>query len=412
MTASRATPWAIVLAAVLLAGADLFFFSGRERSADPSEEGIIEVREASDFGPGSLRDALLQAAGRDSRAEIVIRTPRLAIRNPLPPLVNPHGTILRCEGQSCSIDAAQVGGTALLDVLAPQSRIESLEIVGSPSAAVLVRAPNVSLQRLRFVGNEVGVAIVETASGVQIYESSFVENAVGVRIEGATTRIVLRGNLFRGHRTAGLWAVAPAQAPGFGGDSIVAVQNRFQNDEIAALVINMPSRVEGNEISGARGTGLYVGGSRNSILDNRLLDGRSTGLVADTAWSTTFSGNEVGRNASIGLLLHGGGSNDVRGNRVYANGFGIVMVSESRLSPTVLRNNLLFGQKHDAVWLFDVAPIARDNRVVNNSGAGIRLVETASRRGGEDFPDSLVNLNQLELNGVPVAIEVDERSEP
>jgi Right handed beta helix region len=406
MTIKRALPWVVVAAAASLAFLDSRLSRGTTLA--PADGPPILVTDGSDFGPGSLREALLRAAGYPGRAEVVISAEKLTVRSPLPPMTNPRGMILRSASiGSCSLDASALTGGAVLDVRAPSSRIEGIRIVGAPDAAVLVRAPNVSLQALQLERNHIGVRVAEASSGVVISDSLFADNASGVRIEGAIERLTLRYNVFRNHSVAGLWAVSPSQAPGYAGDALVVVGNRFEGNRIAAVVIYLPAVLEANDVFRSVDTGLYLGGSRNAVLENRFLGAGANGLLAYDVSSTLVRHNEVGNNRSIGLLFHGGGSNRIQDNRVYGNGFGIALVQEAASQPTLLDHNVIFAQKYDGVWTFAGQPILRDNRVVDNHGVGLRIVEKEGQRSTADdaADERLVRANHFEQNAAALTRE-------
>jgi hypothetical protein len=94
----------------------------------------------------------------------------------------------------------------------------------------------------------------------------------------------------------------------------------------------------------------------------------------------------------------------VRDNRVYANGFGIVIVFGDPRRPSTFVDNVVWGQQHDGVYVIGGSPILSTNQLRVNAGAGLRIDDFVDARGALRRAEPLLRDNALDRNGSDVPV--------
>lgn len=371
----------------------------------------IVVTSAVDGGPGSLREAIYAADRAGERALVEVDVARIALRTPLPPLVNPDGVVIDAERSRCEIDASAVSGP-VLDLAAPRSVVRGLRIRGAADQGILVRLRGARILSVGLADCGEGVHLVEGADDVQVLDSVFEANGTGVRLPPAPSGIVLSGNRFSRHEQAGVWAVAAAPPSGVAVPGLVLRDNRFDGDRIGIVLIHSPAEVERNELLGARESAIYLTGG-GVLRSNRIRGGASVGVFGDGTEGALLEDNEIDRNFAVGILLRAARTTTVRRNRISLNGYGIAIVSAGRGAPSVVADNLILSQQFDGLFVVGGSPVLQGNRVLGSGSAGLRLLDLVPLRGPRQVAEPLLQGNVLRNNrlGETVRGEYRVRSE-
>jgi nitrous oxidase accessory protein NosD len=351
------------------------------------------VTNTGDRGSGSLREAIVFANQTPGRARIVLPAATIQVETPLPPLVNPAGVVLLGQGGS-AIDATRLKEGPALDVISPGSSLSGFRLSRAAQQGILVRSPHVEMDDLTLVACGSGVHALPTAAGLSINGCRFEANEFGVAVDGGISDMKVRASLFHGHRRAALWAVSAEEASR---PELLISRNRFEDDALAMVTINVGARIEDNNVSGFREAGVFVSGRQNLLRNNRVRAGRSYGICAVSSEATVIEENETDHNQAVGILLKNALTTVVRANRVYANGFGIVVVFGDALRPSRLAQNLVWGQSFDGLYIIGGSPIVAGNQVRASGGAGIRIDDFQGRLGLL-VAEPLLSDNVLERN--------------
>jgi len=352
------------------------------------------VTSTSDGGPGSLREAIVAANRAPGRFRILLPARGIKVETPLPPLVNPAGVVVQGQDGS-AIDASALREGAVLDVIAPGSSLRGFRLAGGGGQGILVRSPHVQVEGLAFVACGSGVHALATARGLTITGSRFEANGIGVTLEGGIGDARVVDNVFHGQRRAGVWAVSPEEATR---TALVILRNRFEDDALAIVAMNAGARIEDNNLAGFLEAGVFVSGRQNQLRNNRVRAGHSYGICAVASEATIIEGNEADHNQAVGILLKNALTTVVRANRVYANGFGIVVVFGDPLRPSRVAENLLWRQSFDGVYIIGGSPVVAGNQVRASGGAGIRIDDFQGLRGVVRVAQPLLSDNVLDRN--------------
>jgi parallel beta-helix repeat protein len=352
------------------------------------------VTSSGDGGVGSLREAIVAANRAPGRTRIVLPPLGIKIETPLPPLVNPAGIVI--QGRSGSeIDAAGLSGGPALDVIAPGSSLQGFHILRAAGQGILVRSPNVQVEDLTLVACGTGLHVLGAARDLSLIGSRFEANAVGVMLEDGVEGVRIVDNVFRAHRRAGLWAVSSRDS---GQPGLVVLRNRFEGDAISIVAMNVGARIEDNHISGFGEAGVFLSGRENTLRNNRIRSGRTYGICAVSSEATLIEGNEADHNGAVGILLKNAFSTVVKANRIYANGFGIVVVFGDPIRPSRVAENLVWQQSFDGMYVIGGSPLVTGNQVRTSGGAGIRIDDFEGARGAVRLANPLLTDNVLERN--------------
>ncbi len=334
-----------------------------------------------DSGPGTLRETLFQADAAGEPARITLRVPRIILETPLPPLVNPSGIEIAGGAPGCVIDGSQVLAAPLLELSGGRNRLHNFEMTGARVAAALLRSPGNQLVGMRFSNNEVGVAVLPEAKRGLVAESHFEGNRVGVRIDGGGTSLAIRENEFKAHELAAIWAVRPSSAARDSSHAIEVSRNRFSGDHVSLIAYDLPLRISHNQFAASREASLYLAGTGARTEGNRIREGRRYGILLEQPDGTQIRDNEIDGNAHVGVLIKGGRGAQIRENRIYRNGYGVVVVFGETLAPHVLSQNSVLDQLFDGVFVVGASPVLRDNRLLANRLAGLRVLDYRDESG-------------------------------
>jgi len=362
------------------------------------------VTSGTDAGPGSLREAIFFAARSDERVTITLRTARIVLRTPLPPLVNRHGIVVDAEALRTVIDASEQGPAPVLDIATPNSLVKSLHVTAAKAQGILIRSDGVRLEQVTVSHCAEGILIADGLSDLAISRSLLEANGRGLSIQGAARGVAVDGNEFRRHEEAAVWAVAPRPSELSPHQGVVLTDNQFRGDRIAVVMIHLPGVLERNEVIDVAETGFYLSGSTMRVRGNRLQGGPGVGLFVDRPEGTLVEENEVSRHAAVGILLRGGQSTHLVANRVYANGYGIAVVFGLDRAPHLLGDNLVFGQNYDGLYLVGASPILKSNRALRNRLAGLHVLDFVPLAGPVVRSEPLLQENDLQENGVNAVV--------
>ena len=342
------------------------------RPAPPENKTAVQilVTNEKDTGPGSLRWAIFAADRAQGRVGIEIRSRRIVLETPLPPVLNAAGVVLAAPGEGVEIDGRSVPAGALLDIDSPGSVVSGLKLKGAVRQGILVRSSGVALRGLTFTECEEGVHVLAGAQAVTIEGSTFDQNRTGVGVDPGASRIAIHDNSFRKHDRAAVWAVSSSPSPG----SVSILRNRFEEDRMSLVLINVPARVEDNRFLRPVEAAAYLTGAP-VLLGNRVDAGASVGIYIAAADGARIEENEVSNCLAVGILLRQSRNTEVRRNRLFGNGYGIAVVLDGKGAPNVIADNLVLSQRVDGLFMLGASPFVHDNRILGNRQAGLRILD-------------------------------------
>jgi parallel beta-helix repeat protein len=339
----------------------------------------IVVSSAEDRGEGSLREAIFAADSAEGRVRIALRTPRIRLRSPLPPLANPHGILLQGDANGTELDLSGVGPAAAIEVRGDHTEIAGVSFTGAPGQAIQVAARGFRLTGGLIAACDEGVRTTEGAQAMTIENMRFQGNGSGIRIDMARADMVIRDNQFAGHKEAAVWVVQAADARADPAAAVTIVSNRFKGDRLSVVAANAPVTVEKNEFLGNREAAMLVLGSGARVRENQVRDGEGIGVIVQGASRTLVEANEISRNRALGVLVRASGGATVRGNRLYGNGYGMAFVLGDSSNPVTVSDNAVLNQRYDGIVVIGDSPVVQRNRTLHNGAAGVRVLDVSSR---------------------------------
>ena len=392
--ARRRLPAVVVLVVGLLALALPWLERLRPPPLAARADWEYPVTSRADGGQGSLREAITAANSAPGRARIRLPDGGIHVETPLPPLINPAGIVLQ-GGRGSEVEGRALGKAAVLDVIAPDSVLRGFRIVGGAGQGLLVRSARVEVDGVELRDCGSGIHALSTADGLTVTSGRFESNVVGILLEGGVPGVRIVDGSFRGHQRAGVWAVAAEPRRGA---SLFVRHNRFDGDDIAVVAMNVGALIEENQIAGFHEAGVFVSGGENVLRGNRIRAGDSYGICAVASEATRIEANEADHNRAVGILLKNALTTMVTSNRVYANGFGIVVVFGDSLRPSRLTDNLVWQQTFDGIYVIGGSPVVSSNQIRASGGAGIRIDDFHGRSGPVRMAHPLVTDNVVERN--------------
>ena len=362
------------------------------------------VTSGADTGTGSLREAIFQADRAEGRARILIEARAIELNSPLPPIVNTAGVVMEAVHPGVQINARRLGNGPVLDIAGSGTSIVGLTITDAPAQAVLLRTSGVRLTRFRVQRAAVGVFAVDNVGDLRVTDSAFEDNGIGIQLGAGAVDIRLRNNRFHGHARAAVWSVAPT-TPARSTTPAVAIDgNQFDGDETSVVLMNVVARVGDNTFTRARTAALLLKGSAVTVRDNRVRSGLGFGISASDLDHSVIAGNEINHNCAGGILVRESRGTLISSNRLYSNGYGIVMVLGSSASPNIVADNIVMRNVEGGLYIIGSSPLIRRNRMLANDGIGLRL--SSLRAKGHPIVESrpLVEDNLLSGNSADAPV--------
>jgi hypothetical protein len=347
-----------------------------------SREAAVSVTSPDDMGPGSLREALFVAAAARGRISVLLVARKVALKTPLPPLMNPYGLRLVAQPAGAEIDAQDLPGGAVLDVAGPNTSIEGVVVRHCPGAAVLLRAAHFHMHASVADSCDVGVEVAVNAADVLLEDNRFVNDRVGVRFGAPNSNTALVRNTFAHATAAGLWAVRGDTGTAGGGDAIQVRDNHFTDNHAGVVAGNVPIVVEHNEFSGnAPQAAVHLIGAGGVIRSNRIAGPAPQGIVAENARDALIEGNELHGLSSYALMLRGSAGAMVRGNRVADCASGLAFVLGDPEHPSSAIGNTIADPRRNAIDIIGDSPVLTDNEVVRPHALALRVTDYAQPGG-------------------------------
>jgi hypothetical protein len=343
----------------------------------------ITVTNTSDSGPGSLREAILDANASGAGGTIAFNIPeidpgfnaaggwfRIAPLTQLPELTADGTTIDGGTQTSFTGDTNPAGPEIFLDGrsavlmdspdpprslwIGSSSTVEGLTVSGFASQEIEVTGANGAVVRGNYVGTDpTGTSVVSPPNDPRTFENE------GVQIVDAATNTVVGGtspadrNVISGNTGSGIYASSPD-------DGIV---------------------IEGNYIgtnatgTAALGNGIGVGVSADGTYANEPAPTNVTiGGTAPGAGNLISGNGRVGPNGSVGIGVGGVTGLTIQGNLIGTDAGGTQAI------PNEPDGVDIFGDVADTV-IGGTAPAAR-NVISGNAEAGIRVFGTPSAGSG------------------------------
>ncbi len=360
----------------------------------------LSVTTIDDSGPGSLRQAILDANSTAGLDTIEFDIPGtglhvISLASPLPEVTAPLAIDATTEPDFTGVPVIQLNGSLAgsaadgLRVSAGASRISGLAITGFRNGIVLTVNPGTVVQ-----SNYIGLApdgVTEAGNrenGVLIWASS--ENQIGGEVGG--TANIISGNADNGIRITQIGSMlnrVQGNLIGTDGNGSFSVGNGLNG-------VSVDSSASGNVIGG------LVSGSGNIISGNAecgvIVRGNGTdeNLVIGNGIGVNRSGDDELPNSFYGVLLDEGaarntigGTESGSGNVIVRNGFsGIALMNATTNNNRVLGNHVgvdatgaldLPNDVHGIVIedasnnIIGGAEAGAGNHIAFNAGDGVRI---------------------------------------
>jgi hypothetical protein len=363
------------------------------------------VTSGEDSGIGSLREAIFEADRVDGRVRLRIDAPTITLTSPLPPVINPVGIVIDTTREGVQIDASRVPAAPVLDIASPNAVISGVGIAGARGQAILLRTDGARLSRLRIQQSAVGVFVVDDVSDLRIDDSQFDRNGIGIQLGSRDAGVQILRNRFRGHAKAAIWSVAPTASRTTGSMAIGITGNAFDGDETSIVLINGAARVDQNTFIRPRTAGVLVRASAVTVRGNRLHSSLGFGISAAELDHAVIADNEINHNCGGGILIRETQGAQILSNRLYSNGYGIVMVLGTSESPNNIVGNTVMRSAVDGLYVIGASPLIRRNRLLENEKTGLHLSSLQARGQAVIESRPFVEANVFYGNGAdaPVA---------
>jgi hypothetical protein len=347
----------------------------RPTRLDERTASIFVVTSAADSGPGSLRDALFAAARARDSARIRLAVPRVHLESPLPPAAQAVAILIESSVHTV-IDARALTAGPVIDIEAPRAKVRDVTIEHAAGTAFLLHAEAVDLDGIAALDSDIGLTLVGQAPHVDIRNCAMSRNRIGMQLAAPVVGII-QGCKFAQHAETAIWAVEPAGGATARSPLKIA-DNVFSADRDAVVLASFPALLEHNQFVGSLRNAVTVLGSDVTLRGNRIRDAAQNGILIDSADHIMVVDNEIGRSPGTGIMVKSSSTTSIERNRIYGNTYGIVQVlATANGTPLTLAHNLLFSQKADGLLIIGASPIVSDNRSINNSGAGIKVLSVA-----------------------------------
>lgn len=382
----------------------------------PGEAQVILVTTANDAGPGSLRQAILDAngtAGFQSIHFAIGGGGSVATLQPLTDLptltetATLDGTTQGCGTGPCIEIDGSLGANTGLRLGGRTITIEGFIINRCATAGLLLTGINTADNQ-----------ILNSYIGTNAAGDAARPNGEGIRVEGGANDNLIQGNLISGNTGAGIHLRGPGTAANrienntIGADlaGLSSLGNGAEGIVIAALAAGNIVRDNGlvGNAGGVRMEGLGTAGNR--IENNRIggvLGNGGYGVVVDGANGNAITGNRISGNTLAGIRLEKSSAagnqidfnqvgTDAAGTGPVPNGGAGMMLVDGATSNGLVSNTVAFNTGGGVVLHLDAGTGNRisQNSTFSNQGLGIDLGNDGPTANDPDDPDAGPNRTQ------------------
>ena len=314
-------------------------------------QAVFTVANPADAGPGSLRQALLDANSSPGKDTVVFAIPgpgvhTIALTAALPQVTDPvvidATTQPGYAGQPLvELDGTRAGSSANgLLLLAGSSTIRGLAISRFGGDGIHIQGPGANTIQANFLGTDPTgrLARGNGAGGVTIYLSS--GNQIGGRHPG-------EANLLSGGNLSGIYIIGSASASNLVEGNLIGTDitgtARLGNQLNGIVISDASSNLIGGAVAGAANlisgngqSGIYIMGqtaSGNTILGNQI----GAGLAGSSSLSNVMDGVTI--NGAPSNVI--GGTDSLAGNLISGNAQCGVLIAGSVSSYTQILGNFI-----------------------------------------------------------------------
>jgi Right handed beta helix region len=356
------------------------------------------VTSAKDAGPGSLRDAILAADRLSSRAHIIIAVPRISVESALPALINPNGVEIEGKIDNATISAERLAKGAVLHITAPSSVIRGLRIIDAREVGILINAVDVRVEKSTLENSKTAVLVGSAASRCVISNTTFEGNETALNAEPGVRDMSVLTSIFRGNSRAAIWLVG-AESPTTeqSRDQVRIIESVFEKNGDGVVLANRPTLIQKGQFIGSKDSAVLILGGSARIEDSEFKGSVGTALSVTTGKRVAVSRNRFEDNPATAVMSR---DSDVviDSNTFMHNGFGIVIV-QGQDSQAIVRENIVSQSTSDAVTIIGGEAQLAKNQILDNHGAGLRVLDLQSAGGSRKAAPRLDG-NVLKGNGI------------
>jgi uncharacterized repeat protein (TIGR01451 family) len=319
----------------------------------------FDVTSAADSGPGTLRQAIVDASNTPGANDITFHIgtgpQSIPLQSPLPYL----STTVTVDGTT----QPGYSGTPLIELNGSQA--------GNPASGLTITAPNVVVRGLainRFLGH--GIALVNT--GGDTIQGDYIGTDVSGEIALGNSLSGIALSNAKGNTIGGLTA-GSGNLISNNGQNGISFYNGSSGNVVQGNLIGVDASGQQAESNGSDGIGIFdsrgetIGGAtpaaRNVISGNSVngIEIATSNTSSGAADGTVIQGNDIGTNATgdgaLGNSSNGisidssfnvvGGPTSAQGNTIAYNRQAGVTVAPSFSFPGLIGNQILSNSIHD-----------------------------------------------------------------
>ncbi|GAB4405960.1 MAG: hypothetical protein OHK0053_32040 [Microscillaceae bacterium] len=415
---------------------------------------IFTVTNNNDSGPGSLRQALLEANANpgDDVIEFTTNPVTLSLLTPLPNIIDEVNIDFVTAPGLFTIDAGGIGPNPALVVNAPNVIIQGGEIINA-AVGIQVNSSGINYEINAMVINNSGDAIqlnnvnspvqgliqncilgfltdgltraentnrgivIQNSDGLTISSCLIGHSPIGILINNSTNITIDNNNIGLDFNENILGTLPNDEGISIqGGSSFIDITNNVISGNtlygISIAVgddINILNNYIGTDGSGTlargNGTGIYIEGFDNIVIDNNIISANSSGITSADVGITNLiiRNNHIGTDASgnvdlgnffDGIALGYIDTSIIDGNVVSANGGNGIYIFALGSNLQIINNRVGTNQAGNAqlangvrgIDLFDVGnSIIEANLISGNSNDGLSLSESFTNTIANNF---------------------------
>ncbi len=395
----------------LLFVAALFAGHGRAPAAGTAKLGAVDfiVSNAGDAGPGTLRDAILAADRVSNRARVLVKVKQVTIESALPALVNPHGVSVEAEPGFGLIDASHQLKGATLQINGPASVLRGIGITHARDFGIVVSAPGVQLDSISIANSRVGIVLGEAAKNTGIHTSTFEHDETAITADAGVRDVTILSSIFRNNTKAAFWFVGAVDkkgtaAPRNAADGETApewariVDSVFEKNAQGVVLANRPTLIQKCRFFGNLQSALLILGGSARVEDSEIRATGGNAISVSSSKLVVLARNTLDGNPSTAIMVRDS-QVTIEHNTLQGNGFGIVVISSQNSDGTIVRDNLVTKSTADAVTIIGGTPHLAHNQILENRGAGFRILDLVST-GRSLKAAPVLDANVMKSNGM------------
>jgi hypothetical protein len=213
----------------------------------------------------------------------------------------------------------------------------------------------------------------------------FEHDDTAITAEPGVRDVTILSSIFRANSKAGFWFVGGVEkdadmAHGEIQERVRIIDSVFEKNASGVVLANRPVLVQKCRFMSTTESAILVLSGAARIEDNEIQGGTGTAISVTAGRQVTLARNNLSGNLMTAIMVRDS-QVLVDRNTLTGNASGVVSIASDNSGGTIIRDNVITKSTADAITVIGGSPRLQRNQVIDNRGAGLRMLNLVSSTG-------------------------------